>query len=166
MAIALQTGSQVWQKVKNYLSAVNNSSLGANPTSQNAFLDLRNFLAQDRRNIQLQYIAVDGVYSSSDGGNNSSQVLAAFACTLYATYLVKLGSTETIYKASNNATTAATDGTEDHTYALTVAGDFFAMYPGGRAMSSGITVTEDTTRTGSTLTLKANSASGFIIIGA
>jgi hypothetical protein len=40
------------------------------------------------------------------------------------------------------------------------------MYPDGRAMSTGFTLTEDTTRTTSTLTLLANQASGFAIVGA
>jgi hypothetical protein len=39
------------------------------------------------------------------------------------------------------------------------------MYPDGRALSTGLTVTEDTTRTGSTLTLLANQMSGFVVIG-
>ncbi len=48
----------------------------------------------------------------------------------------------------------------------TVAGDVFEIYPAGRALSTGLTVTENTTRTGSTLTLLANQMSGFAIVGA
>jgi hypothetical protein len=165
MALSLQSGNLVWQKVKNYLSAVNIASKGVNPASQEAFLALKKYLAQNKRNPQLQFITIDGTVNSSDGGNTVSQVLANAACTLYATYLVKKGSVETIYKASNNATTAATDGTQDQAIAATVAGDVFEIYPDGRFLSAGLTVTEDTTRTGSTLTLLANQMSGFVVIG-
>jgi hypothetical protein len=166
MAFSGQSGNLVWQKVKNYLSNINVASKGANPVSQNAFLALKQYLAQNKRNPDLQLLPIDGVYSSSDGGNNTSQVLLAGACTLYAVYLLKKGTTETIFKGSNHATVAGTDGTQDLAIAATVAGDVFEVYPDGRALSLGLTVTENTTRTGSTLTLAANQVSGFAIIGA
>ena len=166
MAFTPQSGNLVWQKVKNYLSSNNVASKGTNPVSQNAFLALKQYLAQNKRNPDLQFLPIDGTVNSSDGGNTVSQILVAGACTLYAIYLFKKGSTETIFKGSNNATTAATDGTQDLAIAATVAGDVFEVYPDGRALSTGLTVTEDTTRTGSTLTLLANQMSGFAIIGA
>lgn len=166
MALTTQSGNLVWQKVKNFLSSINVASKGANPVSQNAFLALKQYLAQNKRNPDLAFAPIDGVYSSSDGGNNASQVLVDAACTLYAVYLVKKGSTETIFKGSNSATTAGTNGTQDSAIAATVAGDVLEIYPDGRALSSGLTVTENTTRTGSTLTLAANQMSGFAIVGA
>lgn len=166
MALSLQAGNLVWQKVKNALSTTNIASKGASPATQEAFLDLKKYIAQDLRNIQLQFVPIDGTYNSSDGGNNVSQVLANAACTLYGIYLFKSGSTETIFKFSDNATTAATNGTQYGAIAKTAAGDVFEIYPDGQALSSGLTVTEDTTRTGSTLTLLANQMSGFVVIGA
>lgn len=166
MAFSGQSGNLVWQKVKNYLSNVNIASKGANPVSQNAFLALKQYLAQNKRNPDLQLLPIDGLINSSDSGNTVSQVLMAGAITLFAIYLVKKGSTETIFKYSNNATTAATDGTQEGAIAATVAGDVFVIYPDGRALSTGLTVTEDTTRTGSTLTLAANQMSGFALVGA
>ncbi len=166
MALSLQSGNITWQKVKNALSAINVASKGANPVTQNAFLALKQYLAQNKRNPDLQFKAIDGTVNSSDGGNTVSQVLADAACTLYAVYLFKKGAVETIFKGSNHATVAATDGTQDLAIAATVAGDVFEIYPDGRALSTGLTVTEDTTRTGAVLTLLANQMSGFVVIGA
>ena len=160
MALSLQDGVQVWTKVKNALSAAN-----ANPGAQNAFRILREYIATQGGNPQLQFIPINGTLSSSDGGASANQVLADTACTLYGVYLKKVGTVETIFKASANATTAATDGTQDQAIAATVAGDVFEIYPDGRFLSAGLTVTEDTTRTGSTLTLLANQMSGFVVIG-
>ena len=166
MAVALQSGNLVWQKVKNALSVYQVAGVGCNPATQNALLDLKGYLSQDKRNPNLQFLPIDGTYSSSDGGNNASQVLIAGACTIYAIVLKKSGATETIFKSSNNATTAGTDGTQDIALSSTAAGDVFVIYPDGRAEATGFTVTENTTRTGSTLTLLANQMSGFAIVGA
>lgn len=166
MAVSLQAGNIVWQKVKNALSAQNVSSKGTNPVTQNAFLALKQYLSQNKKNPNLQFIPIDGTVNSSDGSNSANQILNAGALTVYAIYLYKSGSTETIFKGSNNATTAATDGTQDLAIAATVAGDVFEVYPDGRALSTGLTVTENTTRTGSTLTVLANQMSGFVIVGA
>lgn len=165
MAISTQSANLVWQKVKNYLTNLNVASKGANPVTQNAFLALKQYLAQNKRNPDLQLVPIDGTVNSSDGGNTVSQILCNGACTLYAIYLFKKGATETIFKATNHASTATTDGTQDIAIAATVAGDVFEIYPDGRALSTGLTVTEDTARTTATLTLAANQMSGFVILG-
>lgn len=158
MALVVQDGVLTWQKVAKAV-------LGANPATQAAFRDLKNYITTQGKNPQLQFVSFSGASMASDGGA-ADVVLCSGPCTLYATYLAKAGSVETIYKGSNNATTAATDGTQDHAIAATVAGDVFEIYPKGRALSAGLTVAEDTTRTGSTRTLTANAMSGFVIIGA
>lgn len=166
MALSLQSGNLVWQKVKNTLSAINTSSKGTSPATQNAFLDLKMYIATDKRNLQLQFCPIDGSATASDSGNTASQVSANAACTLYAVYIQKVGATETILKWTNHASVATTDGTQDGALAATVAGDQFLIYPDGRAFSTGLTYTEDTTRTGSTLNLLANACYGFFLIGA
>src|ERR1035437_5815526 len=155
MAVALQSGNLVWQKVKNALSNIQSAAgVGSNPAAQNAFLDLKAYLSQDKKNPNLQFLPIDGVYTASDGG------------TSYGISRKKEASTETVFKASNNATTAASNGTQDLAIAATEAGDVFVIYPDGRAMSTGFTVTEQTTRTGSTQELLANQMNGFAIVGA
>lgn len=167
-ALTTQSGNLVWSLVKNALSAAQVGSVGVNPAVQRALLDgLKQYLAGAKRNPDLQFIPIDGVATASDGGN-ADQVGASGAMTLYAIYLQKTGTTETIFKASNHATVAGTDGTQDVAIALTTpaGSDVLEIYPGGRALSLGFTYCENTTRTGSTRNLKANAASGFAIVGA
>lgn len=161
MALSLVDGVQVWTRVKNALSVAN-----ANPGAQNELRVLREYMATQGGNPQLQFVPINGTLSSSDGGASASQVLADAACTLYALYLKKVGAVETVFKGSANATTAATNGTQKYALAKTAAGDITLTYPTGDAVASGLTVTENTDRTGSTLTLVANRMDGFAIIGA
>lgn len=161
-----ESAGRVRQKA--YLAVYGNGTTTV-PNSPFNFYALKAFflhLAANKGNPDLRYVNVDGVYSSSNGGNNASQVLVDGPCTLYAVFLKKTGATETIFKASNNTTTAGTDGTQDLAMALTAAGTEFVFYPDGRAYATGFTVTENTTRTGSTLTLLANKVDGFIIVSA
>ncbi len=123
-------------------------------------------MAANKGNPDLQYVNIDGAFSSSDGGANASQVLVNGPCTLYAIWGRKRGSTETILKWSNSATTAGTDGTQDGAIAQTAAGTVSEFYPDGRALSAGLTVTENTARTTATLTLLANRIDGFVIVSA
>lgn len=166
MALVTQNANLVRQKAYNSVYGNGTTTLPNSPFNFYAFKDLFLHLAVNKGNPDLFYKNIDGLVNSSDGGNTVSQILVDAACTLYAVFLRKRGATETIIKGSNSATTAATDGTQDLAFALTVAGTELVVYPDGRAMSAGLTVTEDTTRTGSTLTLAANRIDGFVIIGA
>jgi hypothetical protein len=159
MALSLVGANLVWQQARIQLAASKNVTAGI------VLRELKKYLSTYKGNPKLQLVVVDGTVNSSDGGNTVSQILANAACTLYAVVLTKIGSVETVFKASNSASTAATDGTQDLAIAATAAGDVVEIYPDGRAYASGLTVTEDTTRTGSTLTLKANRLDGFVIIG-
>lgn len=124
-------------------------------------------LAANKNNPDLFYKNIDGTFSSSNGGNTASQPLVDAACTLYAIWLKKAGSTATFFKATNHATTAGTDGTQDLGYKITTSAeeDLF-LFPSGRIFDTGLTITENTTATGSTLTLVANRVDGFVIVGA
>lgn len=166
MALTVSNANIARQKA---YSVVYGSGTTTNPISPFQFYAIKAFflhMAANKGNPDLKFIPVDGNYSSSDGGNNASQVLVDAACTLYLVFLRKIGSTETIFKGSANATTAGTNGTQDLAIAATVAGTVLEVYPDGRAIASGLTVTENTTRTGSTLTLLANRLDGFVIVGA
>lgn len=169
MALTTQNANLVRQKAYATVYSSVSGSTTTDPISPFNFYAIKDLFlnfAINKGNPDLQYINIDGIFSSSDGGANASQVLVASACTLYAVFLKKTGTTETIFKWTNNATTATTDGTQDGAQALTVVGSELVVYPDGRALSSGLTVTENTTRTGSTLTLKANKIDGFVIVGA
>jgi len=123
-------------------------------------------LAANKGNPDLRYVNIDGLAAASDGGASANIVAVDGPCTLYVVYLRKTGATETIVKVANSATTFTADGTQDQAFPLTVAGTEFVVYPDGRAYSTGITYTEQTTRTGTTQTLKANRVDGFIIVSA
>lgn len=124
-------------------------------------------MAANQGNPDLLYVTIDGLVNSSDSGNTASQVIADAPCKLYALWLKKSGSTATFFKVTNHASTATTDGTQDFGYKMTTASEENAWcFPTGHAFSTGIVVTEDTTATGSTLTLAANRIDGFAIIGA
>lgn len=166
MALTTESAGRVRQKA--YYSVYGNgtTTLPNSPFNFYAIKALFLHLAANKGNPDLFYKNIDGAYSSSDGGNNASQILVDAACTLYAVFLRKRGTTETIFKGSNHASTAGTDGTQDLSFALTAAGSELIVYPDGRALSTGLTVTENTTRTGSTLTLLANRLDGFVIVSA
>jgi hypothetical protein len=169
MAIVTESAGRVRQKAYNSVYAFgtgNTSSTNNSPALYYILKSLFLHLAANKGNPDLFYKSVDGTYSSSDGGNNSSQILVDGPCTLYAIFLRKLGSTESIFKWTNHASTATTDGTQDGAIAQTALGSVCEIYPDGRALATGLTATENTTRTGSTLTLKANRQDGFVITGA
>lgn len=121
--------------------------------------------AANKANPDLRYVNVDGKVGASDGTNSNDQILVDGPCTLYAIFLKKKGSTETVFKGTNHASTSQTNGTQDIAIALTAAGTYLGVYPDGRALSTGLTVCTNTDRTGSTGTLLANRIDGFVIIG-
>ncbi len=125
-------------------------------------------LAANKGNPDLQLVNVDGTSLASDGGNNANQVIANVACTLYAIYLKKFGTVQDWFKLNDSATVTVGDGTDTMTIALntTDKNEYLWTYPAGYAMANGLTIAENTTANGTTKTLKANRADGFIIIGA
>lgn len=161
MALALEGANSVWNRVKI-------ATAGQNAESGLIFKALKSYLATQGKNPKLQYVAIDGSINSSDSGNTAAQILLAGACRIYALYLIKRGTTAAWFKGSDHATTAATDGTQaiaEHD-ANAVAGDeIIRIWTDGKSLANGLTVTEDTTATGSTLTLLANRYDGFVILG-
>ncbi len=166
MALVLQSGILVRQKAQQAISGARTAA----PNSQALFWALKALflhIAANKGAPDLFYKNIDGLVNASDGGNSNDQVLVDAACTVYAVYLKKTGATATFFKATNHATTAATDGTQDLGYKLTTAGeDNLFLFPNGHALSAGLTVSANTTATGSTATLAANRIDGFVIVGA
>jgi hypothetical protein len=162
MALTLESANRVRQKSyeKFYV---------ANPGVFYAMKALFLHLACNKANPDLQYVNLDGTFLSSDGGNNTQQVVANVGCTLYALYTKKFGTTTTWLKYNDSATVTVGNGTDTATiaYANAVAGEErLALFPVGQVFANGIAVSEETTATGTTLTLKANRIDGFFIIGA
>lgn len=160
MALTLESPNRVWQRVAIALR-------GSNEATQGQFKALKQYLATQKGNPQLQYVSINGLTNSSDSGNTAAQILLAGAGTLYALYLKKAaGATACWFKGSDNATTPATDGTQviaEHS--AQASAEIVRIFVTGKTLASGLTVTEDTTATGSTLTLLANRFDGFAILG-
>jgi hypothetical protein len=75
MALTVQDGVLVWQKVAKALA-------GANPASQAAFRDLKNYITTQGGNPQLQFIP----YTAAQAIVNLGTSLVGGACTLYGWY--------------------------------------------------------------------------------
>lgn len=158
MALSTQSANLVRQKT--YM-------INRNPGIFYALKGLFLHLASNKGNPDLQLVNVDGGATASDGGNTANQVVANVACTLYAIYLKKAGATATWFKATDNATTATTNGGQDVSLVVTLkAEELLLQYPTGHSMVNGITITENTSATGSTLNVLANRIDGYIILSA
>lgn len=159
MALSTESANKVWQRVFIALR-------GANEASTRIFKELKQYLATQKGNPQLQFVSINGFTTASDGTATASVVACAGACTLYGLYLKHSGTTACWFKGSNNATTAASDGTQVIAETSAVDKDEICrIWPNGKALSAGLTTTQQTTATGSTQTLNANRFDGFVILG-
>lgn len=172
MALTLEGGRAVWDRVK---IATQNSNEASFVGAASVFKAVKTYLATQGKNIRLQFCVIDGNVSASDGTATASVVLADSPCRLYALYLKKNGSVATWFKGSNHATTAATDGTQvitehdannDTVPVGMTKNEICRVFTNGKSLSAGLTITQNTSATGSTLTLAANRFDGFAIVGA
>lgn len=159
MALTTQNGNLVWQKVKNALSAAN-----ANPANQAAFADLKVYLAQQKRNPDLQFVP----YAAEDIVTNGGFAACTGACTLYGIWAKgrrTSGTTSSFFAAhaaaDNNATT-----TTVLTKRFKVTGQEFAYVDGnGLAVETALTLSAATAVGGATESSAADACDGFVIIG-
>lgn len=160
MALVTESPNRVWQRVAIALR-------GANEVAQQEFKALKMYLATQAKNPSLQFVSINGFTMSSDGTATANNILLAGAGTLYALYLRKAaGATAVWFKGSNNATTAATDGSQVITEQSAVASeDIVRLFNTGKALSAGLTVTQNTLALTGVLTLNANRFDGFVLLG-
>lgn len=157
MAITTESANRVRQKT--YMI---NRNAGVFYALKALFLHL----AANKGNPDLQIVNIDGNATASDGGNVASQVVANAACTLYAIYLKKSGAALTVFKGTDNATTASSTAEDVECSMTTKSEENLLLFPSGHACANGFTYTENTTQSGSTLNLLANRIDGFVILGA
>lgn len=157
MAISVESANLVRQKTR---------MITRNPGVFYGLKALFLHLAANKGNPDLKLGVIDGYATASDGTNGDDNVLSDGACTLYAIYLNKTGTTATYFKATNHATTSTTDGTQAIALAVTAADEELHLYPDGKAFSTGFTYTENTSATGHTGNLLADRIDGFAILGA
>lgn len=166
MALTTQSAGIVRQKAMTSASIVS----GAVANAQCNYWVLKALflhLSANKGNPDLKIVSLDGNATASDGGNTADQVVSDSACTLYAIFAKKTGSTATWLKLTNHGSTNTTNGGQDISIRLTTAAESnLLIFPDGKAMGTGLVYTEDTTATGSTLNLLANRIDGFVIVGA
>jgi hypothetical protein len=155
MALSLEDGNLVWQKVKIALA-------DANPAVHAAFAELKKYLAQQKRNPQLQFKAFSEAEADASGGT----VLLDAAHRLYAVAVKKdATATDNYLKVYDDATDDTTAGDQIVALALLEASEWvIQIYPNGVPMGTGAVVTAHTTSIGTTD--GSDSGNGFIIVGA
>lgn len=158
MALVTENANLVWQKAKAAL-------MNANPASQNAFLALKMYLATQKRNPDLQFIAFTAEQAVT---NNGTDMIGA-ASTLYGWYANGRRTSGTT--SSFLALHAAADNTATTTTLVTsrfkVLGQAFSyINPFGLACETGMTISAATTVGGATESSAADAADGFVIVGA
>lgn len=160
MALATEAGNKVWQKVKNYLSANN-----GNPAAQGAFADLKAFMAQQKRNPDLQFIPFTAEQAVTDTGTD----LVGAACTLYGIYAKgrrTTGTTASFLAVHAAATNGATTTTLVTSRFKAVSQEFSFVTGAGLACETGCTISAATAVGGATESTAADAADGFLIVGA
>lgn len=157
MAITLQDGNLVWQKV-------NKALVGANPAVQEAFRNLKVYISTQKGNPQLTFLPFTAEQAVTDGGVD----LAGQAVTVYGWYAKGRRTTGTTAAfvalhaaATNNATT-----TTLLTARFKVLGQEIGIVdPVGLACETGLTIASATAVGGATESATADAADGFVIVG-
>lgn len=164
---ALENENKVWQKVKNYLSADNAvaSVQGSSPAAQNAFLGLRQYLSQQRRNFDLQFVPF-----TAEDMNRVDGIMASVAspCRVYGVY-ARTRSTQTataaFFALGDAATTDATTTTMLTTRFNAAKQAFVYINPMGLPFATTILAASSTAVAGDTATEIVDSPDGFLILG-
>lgn len=164
---ATQSENLVWQKVKNYLSADNAgaSVQGTNPAAQGAFLDLKAYLSQQKRNLNLQFVP----FAAEDMNNTDGiSMSVAGALTVYGLY-ARTRSTWTTASFLNvhDATTTDASTTTLVTHRFGATKQAFAyVNGGGLPVATALLIAATTAVGGDTPSAIIDSPDGFIIVGA
>lgn len=155
MALTLQSSHLVWQKVAKALA-------NANPAAQKAFKGLKEYLATQGGNPNLEFY----FFSEAQADDADGTGIVDAASELFGVYIKKANAaTDNWFKLYNNATVDTTDGDAMVALPLLLANEeAFAIYPGGLDFSVGITVTQHTTLIGTTD--GSDGGDGFLIVGA
>lgn len=162
MAVSLQDANLVWQKVSKSLGNSGGVSRGPSSAAAAAFRGLKEYLAQQGGNPQLQFFPIDEDAADVAGGT----VLLSGACKVYGVYVRKLneGTANTV-KLFDDATDDSTTTDQRISIILGAANqEGFQIYPSGFSLATGIVITQHTTVEGSTD--GSSGGNGFIIVGA
>jgi hypothetical protein len=95
---------------------------------------------------------------------NTEDVLLAGAGNLYALWLTKPTATLSVFKLTDNATTASTNGSQQLSISLNAIGECFIAFSKGFALANGATIITNTSATGSSSST-TDAPSGVAIFG-
>ena len=159
MATALITANKTWQ-------LVNSALKGANPCAVAGFKALKEWLAQQKGNPDLQFVPYTGETTLGASGEDTG---IDAACRVYGFYGKKpAAKTEDVYlylfdDATNDAG-GATDGRANLVF-WTTSHEAFAVYPSGLPMTDGLVVKAYTDFDGTTDSTDTDCPNGFVLIG-
>lgn len=158
MALTVQDGVLVWQKVAKALA-------NANPATQAAFRDLKNYLTTQGQNPQLQFIP----YTAAQAVTNNGTSLVGGACTLYGWFgkTARTTGTTSAFEALHDAADNTATTTTIDTARTKLTGQSFAViHPTGVAFATDAVISSATAVGGATESAAADASNGFIIVGA
>jgi len=161
MALALEAGNKVWEKVKK-------ATTSSNPSVRLQFKALRDYMVSQKRNPDLQFIA----FSDAELIQATGVSPIAVPCTLYGVYFKKNGTSGTgtatdSWLTIGDAATNTVVATKYIALMTSVAGqEVVAIYPNGLIFGTDITLTGETSAQDGTESTAGDSGSAFIIIGA
>jgi hypothetical protein len=160
MAVSLQSGNLVWQKVNQALA-------NANPSIQQAFKALKTYLATQKGNPDLQFLP----FSDADIVTATGYTPVAAACTVYGVYFIKNGTgtgtgTDSWLTLANGASNE-TDAEKFMALMTSIADqEVYAVHPQGLAFGTDLTISGETSAQDGTESTSGDAGSGFVIIGA
>lgn len=157
MALSTESANKVWQKAAVMLR-------DANPAIQNAFLELKKYLATQKKNPDLQFVP----FTAEQAVTNLGTSLVGGACTLYGFYAKgrRTSGTTAAFLAIHDAADNSATTTTILTQRLKVTGEAFAaVYPVGQAIATDVVISSATAVGGATESTAADVADGFVIVG-
>lgn len=133
--------------------------LSFKPSSQRAFKALKEYLAEQGGNPDLQVVGF-GSLSATD------LVIADAACTLYAVVLKKAATATATFSKLTDSATASSDDSSDFVIKSNVSkGETVLVFPTGIAFANGIAMQGNTTASGGTSS-GTDACTGICLLGA
>ena len=157
MALSLQDGGLVWQKVKKALT-------GANPAAQEAFNELRKYFATQGGNPQLQFIPFSDAEVTQATGVSP---IGAVTSTVYGLYAKKGDSdTDCVIALVNQVSNTTVALHLVSVFLQTAKDEAFVVNPKGVVFATDLTISGETTAYDGTEVAAGAAGGGFVIVGA
>ena len=162
MALSLESGNLVWQKVRKAL-------VNANPAIQGQFKALKEYMVSQKRNPDLQFIPFNEAVLVQATGYSP---IGGVTSTLYGVFFIKNGTsgtgtgTDSWLTIANDASNV-TDATKFVALMTSVASQqVSAVYPNGLIFGTDLTISGETSAQDGTESTANDSGNGFVVVGA